>query len=82
MARSIDVRKQGKGFVGTPRMVLRGGRRLNAIADVQLKVDTKTSGIESKSKSRVSSHAFGKKFGTSSSREGDAPDAMKGGAGT
>ena len=45
-ARSIGQRGLGKGSVGTPLMVLRDGRRLNAIADVQLKGDTKKSGIE------------------------------------
>jgi hypothetical protein len=52
-------------------MVHRDGHRLSAIADVQLKGDTKKSGIESKSKGRLSSDAFGKKSGTSSSRQGE-----------
>jgi hypothetical protein len=39
-------------------MVLRDGHRLHAIADVQLNGDTKRSGIESKSKSRLSSGAI------------------------
>jgi hypothetical protein len=56
-------------------MVLRDVHRLNAIAHVQLKGDTTKSGIESKSKSQLSSDAFGKKFGTSSSLQGVGPDA-------
>jgi hypothetical protein len=45
-ARSIGQPSLGKAFVGTPLMVLRDGHRLNAIADVQLRNDTKKSGIE------------------------------------
>jgi hypothetical protein len=45
--------KPGKAFAGTPLMVLREGHRLNAIANVRLKGDTKKNGIESKSKSRL-----------------------------
>jgi hypothetical protein len=67
MARSIGQPGLGKASAGTPLMVLRDGHRLNAVAGVQLKGDTKKNGIESKSKSRLSSDAFGKRFGTSSS---------------
>jgi hypothetical protein len=45
-ARSISQPSLGKAFIGTPLMVLRGGSRLNAIADVLLRGDTKKSGIE------------------------------------
>jgi hypothetical protein len=45
-ARSISQPSLGKAFVGTPLMVLRDGRKLNAIADVLLRGDTKKSGIE------------------------------------
>jgi hypothetical protein len=68
--RYIDARKQEKAFAGTPLMVRRDGRRLSAIAGVQLKGDTK----KSKSKSRLSSGAFGKKSGTLSSRLGVGHD--------
>jgi hypothetical protein len=71
---SIGQPSLERAFVGTPPMVPKDERRLNAIADVQLKGDTTKSGIESKSKGRLSSDAFGKKFAISSSRQGVDPD--------